>query len=163
MYLYRNKLYTFRYISMSIMMVHTFSHKLCIFARPDEWLSWCGDYPDSLTHWKKWYPSLFSSLKNTPFFEAKHRLLSSKRHLFRNKTLTFQSKMNPLFCGTTYFSAQMNPYFHSKTLDIKINPFFSKFTEVLKYPLFLAKCESWISSKNTPLFMNFRTRMGVVK
>ncbi len=24
----------------------------------------------------------------------------------------------------------MNPHFHSKTLDIKINPFFHKFTEV---------------------------------
>ncbi len=26
----------------------------------------------SLTHWKKWYPSLFSNLNITPFFAAKH-------------------------------------------------------------------------------------------
>ncbi len=54
------------------------------------------------------------------------------------------------------FSAQMNPPFHDKTLDIKNNPFFSKFTQVsTKIPPF--------SSKNITLFMNFRTNMRVVK
>ncbi len=70
-----------------------------------------GYSPGSLTHWKKWYPSLFSSLKMTPFFAAKHWLFSSKW-----------------------------PPFHGKTLDIKINPFFSKFTEVsTKIPPFSRK------------------------
>ncbi len=53
--------------------------------------------PSSLTHWQKWYPSLFSSLKMTHFYGAKHGLFSSKLSLFHDKTLTFRSKMNPLF------------------------------------------------------------------
>ncbi len=51
----------------------------------------------SLTHWKKWCSSLFSSLKITRFFVAKHWFFSSKRTLFHDKTQTFQSKMNLLF------------------------------------------------------------------
>ncbi len=67
--------------------------------------------PGSLTHWKKWYPSLFSSLKMTPFFAAKHWLFSSKQPLFRNKTLTFQSKMKHLFCGKTLtFQPKWSPF-----------------------------------------------------
>ncbi len=61
------------------------------------WSSSRTTIPGSLTHWKKWYPSLFSSLKMTFFFAAKHSLFSSKRPLFHNKTLTFQSNMNPFF------------------------------------------------------------------
>ncbi len=57
--------------------------------------------PGSLTHCKKWYPSLFFSLKMSPFFVAKHWLFNSKQPIFRNKTLTFQSKMNPIFYGKT--------------------------------------------------------------
>ncbi len=122
-------------------------------------------WPGSLTHWKKWYPSLFSSLKMTPFFVAKHWLFRSKWPLFHDKTLTFQSKMNPLFCGKTLdFSAQMKPPFHGKTMDIKITLFSpNSWRWVPKYTLFLGKCESWISSKNTPLVTNFRTRLRVVK
>ncbi len=97
--------------------------------------------PGSLTHWKKWYPSLFSSLKLTPFFEAKHWLFSSKQPLFHYKTLTFQSKMNPLFWGKTLtFQPKWTPHFTGKTLNIKINPFFSKFKEVsTKIPPFSRK------------------------
>ncbi len=49
-------------------------------------------------------------------------------------------------------------------MDIKNILFFSKFIEVSTKipPFFLGKYESWISSKNTPLFTNFRTRMCVV-
>ncbi len=96
---------------------------------------------------EKVVPVLVLQFENDPLFVAKHWLFSSKWPLFRDKTLTFQSKMNPFFCGkNTDFSAQMNPVFHSKTLDIKINPFFSKFTEVsTKIPPFLWKCKSWIS------------------
>ncbi len=89
------------------------------------WSSWL------LTHWKKWYPSLFSSLKMTPFFVAKHWLFSSKWPLFHDKHWLFSPN---------------EPPFHGKTLDIKINPFFSIFMVwVPKYILFLGKCESWIS------------------
>ncbi len=125
------------------------SHHLTWLLSGELWF-YGGLRPGYLTHWKKWYPSLFSSLKITPFFEAKCWLFSSYWPLFRDKTLTFQPKRTP--------------HFHIKTLDIKTNPFFSKFTEVsTKIPLFLGKCESWISSKNTPLFANIRTRMRVVK
>ncbi len=87
----------------------------------------------SVTHWKKWYPSLFSSLKITPFL------------------------------WQTLFS-QSEPHFHSKTLVIKINPFFSKFTEVsTKITPFSWKMQILDFLKNTPLFTNFRTRMRVVK
>ncbi len=82
--------------------------------------------PGSLTHWKKCYPSLFSSVKITPFFVA-------KRPLFCNKALTFQSKMNPLFCSKTLTcqpKCPPPPPFHGKILDIKNNPIFSKFVEV---------------------------------
>ncbi len=54
-------------------------------------------WPGSLSHWKKWYPSLFSSLKMTPFLAEKYSLFSSKWPLFRDKTLTFLSKLNPLY------------------------------------------------------------------
>ncbi len=94
--------------------------------------------PGSLTHWKRWYPSLFSSLKMTPFYAAKHRLFGSKWPIFHDKALTFQSKMNPTFwCKTQTFEPKWTPFFHDKTLNIKINPFFSKFKEVsTKIPLF---------------------------
>ncbi len=58
-------------------------------------------HSSSLTHWKKWYPSLFSNFKMTPFFVAKHWLFSSRQLLFRDKTLAFLSKMNPLFLDKT--------------------------------------------------------------
>ncbi len=95
-----------------------------------------GYSPGSLTIWKKWYPSLFSSLKMIPFFVAKHWLLSSKRPLFRDKTLTFQFKMNLLFCSKTLtFQPKWTPFFTAKTLDIKINPFPPKsWRWVPKYP-----------------------------
>ncbi len=103
--------------------------------------TWC--IPGSLTHWKKWYPSFFSCLKITPFFAAKHWLFSSKLPLFRNKTLTFQFKMNPFFVVKHWlFNLNEHP-FYGKTLDIKIIPFFFKFSEVsTKIPPFSRKM--WI-------------------
>ncbi len=69
-------------------------------------------WPSSLNHWKRWYPSLFSSLKMTAFFVAKHRLFSSKRPLLRYKTFTFLSKMNPLYCSKTLaFQPKWTPLF----------------------------------------------------
>ncbi len=119
----------------------------------------------SLIHWTKWYPSLFSSLKMTPFFAAKHWLFSSKLALFRDKTLTFQSKINPLFCGKTLiFQPKWTPLFTVKHWTLKVTPFSPNSRRwVPKYPVFLGKWESWISLKITPLFTNFRTRMHVVK
>ncbi len=121
--------------------------------------------PGSLIHWKKWYPSLFSSLKMTPFFVAKHWPFSSKQPLFCDKTLTCQSKMNPFFCGKTLtFQPKLTPFFMVKHWTSQLTHFSPNSQRwVPKYPLFLGKCESWISSKNTHLFTNFRTRMRVVK
>ncbi len=50
----------------------------------------------------------------------------------------------------------MNPHFHSKTLDIKINPFVSKFTDVSTKisPFLLEKANPGFPKKNTPLFVN---------
>ncbi len=112
---------------------------------------------------KKWYPSLFSSLKITPFFVAKHWLFSSKWPLFRDKTLTFQSKMNPCFCGKTLtFQPKWTRIFPVKHWTSILTPFYPNSQRwVPKYSFFLGK--SWISSKNYPFFENFRTRMGVVK
>ncbi len=44
---------------------------------------------------------LVLQFENYPLFCGKSRLVSSKEHLFHDKTLTFQSKINPLFCGKT--------------------------------------------------------------
>ncbi len=121
--------------------------------------------PGSLTQWKTWYPPLFSSLKMTPFFVVKHWLLSSKQPLFRDKTQTFLFKMNPLFCGKTLtFQPKWTPFFAVKQWTSKLTPFSPNSRRwVPKYPLFLGICESWISSKNTSLFVNFRTRMRMAK
>ncbi len=121
--------------------------------------------PGSLTHWKKWYPSVFSSLKMTPYFAANHWLFSSKRPLFRDKALTFQDKMYPLFCDKILnFQPKWTTLFTVKHWTSKLTYFSpNSWRLVPKYPLFLGKCESWISSKNTPSFVNFRTRMHVVK
>ncbi len=97
----------------------------------------------SLTIWKKWYPFLFSSLKMIPFFAAKLCLLSSKRPVFRDKTLTFQFKMNPLFCNKPLT-------FHPKwTLLFTVKHWTSKFIEVSTKISPFSRCESWISSKIT--------------
>ncbi len=95
--------------------------------------------PSSLIHWKKWYPSLFSSLKMTTFFAAKHWLFSSKWPLLHDKTLTFQSKMNPLFCGKTLtFQPKWTPFFTVKHWTSKLTPFSPNSRRwVPKYPLFL--------------------------
>ncbi len=74
--------------TIAVMMVSSSQHSEVASYELDSHLS-----PSSLTHWKKWYPSLFSSLKMSLFFAAKHWLFSSKRPLFRYKTLTFQSKI----------------------------------------------------------------------
>ncbi len=105
----------------------------------------------SLTHRKRWYPSLFSSLKMTPFFVAKHWLFSWKRPLFRDKSETFQSKMTPLLCGKTLtFQPKWTPFFTVKDWTSKLTSFSLHSQRwVPKYPFFLGKCESWISSKNT--------------
>ncbi len=49
-------------------------------------------------------------------------------------------------------------------MNIKINHFSSKFAEASnKIPLFLKEnVNLWLSSKNTPLFTNFRPRMHIV-
>ncbi len=109
--------------------------------------------PGSLTHWKKWYPSLFFSLKITPFFVAKHWLFSSKRPLFRSKTLAFESKLNPLFCGKTLtFQPKWTPIFKVKHF-IRINPYFSKFTEVsTKIPPFSRKMRILDFIKKYPFY-----------
>ncbi len=113
---------------------------------------------------KKLYPSLFSSFKMIPFLQQ-NTDFSAQNNLFCDKKLTFHLKMNPLFCGKTLtFQRKMNPPFHGKTLDIQINPFFAKFTEVsTKIPPFSRKMRILDFLKKTPLFVNFRTRMRVVK
>ncbi len=109
--------------------------------------SWQAHYlldprlPHSL---EKVIPILVLQFQNDPLFAAKHWLFSSKRPLFGDKTLTFHSKMNCLFCGETLtFQPKWTHLFTVKHCDIKINPFFSKFTEVsTKIPPFSRKM--WI-------------------
>ncbi len=50
----------------------------------------------------------------------------------------------------------MNPHFHSKTLDIKINPFFSTFMEVsTKIPYFSRKMRILDFLKKYPFISEF--------
>ncbi len=108
-----------------------------------------GKRSGSLTLWKKCCPSLFSSLKITPFFVAKYCFFSTKQPLFRHETLTFQ--INLLFCSKILiFQPKWTPIFTVKNWTSKLTPFPPNSQRwVPKYPLFLGKCESWISSKNT--------------
>ncbi len=102
---------------------------------------------------EKVVPILVLQFENYPFFAAKNRLLSSKRPLFRNKTLTFQSKMNPLFCGKTLpFQTKWTSFFMVKHWTSKLTSFSPNSRRwVAKYPLYLGKCKCWISSK-IPLY-----------
>ncbi len=85
----------------------------------------------SLTHWKKWYPSLFSSLKWPPILQQNTDFSAQNGPFFVIKHWLFSSKSIPLFFAVKHWLFSPNePLFHRKTLDIKITPFFSKFTEV---------------------------------
>ncbi len=118
--------------------------------------------PGSLTHWKKWYPSLFSSLKMSPFFVAKQWLFTQNDPLFAIKHWLFSPKWTPCFAVKHWFFSPNVPSVSVKYWTSKLTPFSPNSRMwVPKYPLFLGKCETRISSKNTPLFANFR--MGVVK
>ncbi len=103
----------------------------------------------------KWPPFLWQntdfSAQNDPFFTI--------------KTQTFQSKMNPLFEVKHWLFSRNGPHFFTvKHWTSKLTSFSPNSRRwVPKYPLFLGKCKSWISSNNTPLFTNFWTRMRVVK
>ncbi len=103
-----------------------------------------GSRPGSLTHWKKWYPSLFSSLKMTYFFAAKHWLFSSKRPLFAIKHWLFSSKWTP-FCGKTLtFQPKWTPFFMVKHWTSTLSPYSPNSQRwVPKYPL---------EYQNTPFF-----------
>ncbi len=109
-------------------------------------------------------PSLTGKSGTHPLFLQLNTDFSAQNNPFFVIKQTFQSTMNPLFCGKTWtFQPQNNPIFTVKH-DIKINLLFPKFTEVsTKIPLFSRKMQIWISSKNTLLLTNFRTRMGVVE
>ncbi len=113
--------------------------------------------PGSLTHWKKWYPSLFSGLKMTPFLWQNTYFLAQNDPFFAIKHWLFSPKWTSLLAVNTDFSAQMNPPFHGKTLDIKINPFFSKFTEVSpKIPPFSRKMRILDFLKKYPFIHKFK-------
>ncbi len=69
--------------------------------------------PGSLTHWNLpcspvWKLPPFLR-QNNPFFAIKHGPFSQKRPLFRDKTMTFQSKIKSLFCSKTLFSPNERP------------------------------------------------------
>ncbi len=103
----------------------------------------------------KWPPFFMAKkqtfqLKTTHFFAIKHWLFSPKWPLFLVKTLTCPPKWTTLF---------IVKHWTSKLTNLSPN----SLRWVPKYPLFLGKFKSWISSKNTPLFENFRSRMCVVK
>ncbi len=104
-----------------------------------------------LTHsLEKVVPILVLQFENYPLFAAKHWLFNLKWPLFCHKTLIFQPKWTPIFT-VKHWTSKLTPF----------SPNLQRW--VAKYTLYLGKCESWISSKNTPLFANFRTGMGVVK
>ncbi len=110
-------------------------------------------------------PILVLQFENDPRFCGKTLTFQLKTTTFRHKTQTFQLKMNPLFCSKTLtFQTKWTSLFTVKHWILKLTPFSpNSWRWVPKYPRFLGKCESWISSKNTRLFANFRTRMRVVK
>ncbi len=159
---FQYKVYTVSHSQPNICCVH-FEHRYDYdYNNRNETFVWWT--PCSLIHWKKWYPSLFSSLKMTPFFEAKHWLFSSKWPLFHDKTLTFQSKITPFFVVKHWLFSPNELFFMVKHWTSNLTLFSQNSQRwVPKYPLFLGECESWNSLKNTPLFVNFRTRIRVVK
>ncbi len=109
-----------------------------------------GSIPGSFTHCKKWYPSLFISLKMSPFFVAKHWLFNSKLPFFRYKTLDLSVQNEPLFyCKTLTFQPKWTLFFTVKHRTSKLTPF-SPNTQswVPKYPVFLEKCESALQWHN---------------
>ncbi len=114
---------------------------------------------------EKVVPNLVFQFENDPPFLQQNTDFSAQNDLFFVIKQTFQSKMNPLFCSKTLtFQSKWMPIFTVKHWTLKLTHFSPNSQRwVPKYPLFLGKCESWISSKNTPLFANFRIRMSVVK
>ncbi len=79
---------------------------------------------------EKVVPSLFSSLKITSFLRQNTDFSAQNDPSLTIKHRPFSPQWTLFFVVDTDFSAQMKPHFHSKTLDIKINPLFSKCTEV---------------------------------
>ncbi len=108
---------------------------------------------------------LVIQFENDPLFCSKTLDFSAQNDPFFMIKQWFSVQNDPLFCGKTLtFQSQMNPLFHGKTRTSNLTPFSLHSQRwAPKYPLFLGEYESWISSKNTPLFANYRTRMSVVK
>ncbi len=121
---------------------------------------YAGHTTSTLTHWKKWYLSLFSNLIIALCFAAKHWLFNSKWPLFRNKTQTFQLKINLFFVVkhwlfslqwtfiwtlTRCFPAIVSTSIHYSSTLSPFSP--NSWRWVPKYPPFLGKCESWIFLK----------------
>ncbi len=112
--------------------------------------------PGSLTHWKKWYPSLFSSLKINPFLQQNTDFSAQSDRFFVIIHRLFGPKWTPFFAVKHWLFSPNEPLFHSKTLDIKITPFFSKFMEVsTKIPPFSRKMRILDFLKKYPFIHEF--------
>ncbi len=106
-------------------------------------ISAAKDRPGSLTHWNMWYPSLFSSLKMIPFLRQNTDFSAQNDPFFEIKYQLFSRKWTSFFVVKYWLFSPNEPPFQCKTLHIRINPFFSKFTEVsTKIPSFSSKM--WI-------------------
>ncbi len=69
------------------------------------------------------HSSLFSILKMTPFFPAKHWLFSSKWLLFRDNALTFQPKWTPFFT-VKHWTSKLTPFSPNSQRWVPNTPFF---------------------------------------
>ncbi len=84
-------------------------------------------------------PIFVRQFENYPLLQQN---TDSKRPFFVIKRWLFSPKLTHFLLSNTDLSAQMNPHFHSKTLDININPFSSKFMEAsTKIPPFSRKMQ----------------------
>ncbi len=73
---------------------------------------------------EKVVPILVLQFENDPLFATKHWLSSSKRPLFRDKTLTFQFKTNPFFWGKILtIQHKWTPFSMVKDWTAKLNLF----------------------------------------
>ncbi len=119
----------------------------------------------SFTRWKKWYPSCYQVWKWPPFLRQNTDFSAQNDPFYMIKHWLFCPKWTPLFEVKHWLlSPNEPPFLTLKHWTSKLTPSSPNSRMwVPKYLLFLGKCESWISSKKISLFMNFRTRIHVVK
>ncbi len=83
-----------------------------------------SEWPCSLTHWKMWYPPLFSSFKIIPFLQQNTDFSAQNDPLFTIKHWLFIPKWSPLCCGKTLtFQPKWTLLFTLKHRTSTLTPF----------------------------------------